>query len=500
VTDKAVQFIEKLEVPTGPLAGQKLRLAPFQRAFLAGALADGVSGAALSVARGGGKSALTAGIALGHLLGEIDPQARRECLVAARTRDQGRIVYDYLQGLARSLPAAKQKRLTWRRAPRLEVEYDGPGGPHVLRVLPADGRTALGTSPTLVVCDERAHWRESGDELEHALVSGLGKRGGRFIAISTSAPDDAHPFSRMLDDPPDGYYCQEHRADDGCAADDIEQIRRANPGAEYGVGAPLEWLQAQARRAIARGGSALTSWRLYNLNQRVSAETRDMLLRLDEWLRCETDDLPPREGPCVIGLDLGGSASMSAAAYYWPQTGRLEAKGWFPTKPGLRDRGEADGVAGRYLEMHARGELTTLGDATVPIAAWLSDVMRHVAGETIAALVADRYKQSELTEAAQAASIRVPIIWRGFGFKDGGEDCERFRRACFDGRVKSSPSLLLRSAFGDAVVLRDPAGNMKLAKARSRGRIDAASAAVIAVAEGSRRAARATKNARSLWV
>jgi phage terminase large subunit-like protein len=126
--------------------------------------------------------------------------------------------------------------------------------------------------------------------------------------------------------------------------------------------------------------------------------------------------------------------------------------------------------------------------------------MRHVAGETIAALVADRYKQSELTEAAQAASIRVPIIWRGFGFRDGGEDCSRFQRACADGKVKSSPSLLLRSAFGDAVVLRDPAGNMKLAKARSRGRIDAASAAVIAVAEGSRRAARATKNARSLWV
>jgi phage terminase large subunit-like protein len=497
----APKFLESLRVPTGPLAGRRLRLAPYQAQFLAGALAEGVSGAALSVARGGGKSALTAGIALGHLLGKIDPQVARECLVCARTRDQGRIVYDYVLGLSRSLPAKTQQRLTWRKAPRLEVEYAGPDGSHVLRVLPADGRTALGTSPTLAIADERAHWREAGEELEHAIISGLGKRSGRYIAISTSAPDDAHPFSRMLDDPPPGYYVQEHRADDGCAPDDIDQIRKANPGAEHGVGASLEWLQAQARRAIQRGGSALSSWRLYNLNQRVSGETRDVLLTVDQWLACESADVPPRNGPVVVGIDLGGSASMSAATYYWPQSGRMECRAWFPSKPGLRDRGEADGVSGRYVEMNQRGELAVIGELTVPVSTWVGEVMQHVAGETVSALVADRYKQSEIGEAIDKACIRVPVIWRGMGFKDGGEDCERFRRACFDGRVHSVPSLLLRSAFADAVCLRDPANNIKLTKARARGRIDAASASVLAVAEGARIAGRAAKPKRAAtWV
>ncbi len=118
----------------------------------------------------------------------------------------------------------------------------------------------------------------------------------------------------------------------------------ANPGARYGIGASLEWLQAQARRAIARGGSTLTSFRLYNRNERVSGETRDLLLTVDEWLACETADLPPREGAVVIGIDLGGSASMTAAAFYWPATGRLECFGWFPASPSLLDRGAADGV------------------------------------------------------------------------------------------------------------------------------------------------------------
>jgi len=90
----------------------------------------------------------------------------------------------------------------------------------------------------------------------------------------------------------------------------------------------------------------------------------------------------------------------------------------------------------------------------------------------------------------QKAGLRVPFIWRGFGWKDGSEDVERFRRALFDGQVKTRPSLLLRSAMAEAIVLVDPAGNSKLAKARSLGRIDPAAAAVLAVAEGARHVAR----------
>ena len=99
----------------------------------------------------------------------------------------------------------------------------------------------------------------------------------------------------------------------------------------------------------------------------------------------------------------------------------------------------------------------------------------------------------------QRAGVTAPVGWRGMGFKDGGEDCERFRRAAFDGLVKSKPSLLLRSAFADTVTLRDPANNLKLAKARSKGRIDAAAATVLAVAEGARMAARPRSRTRIAW-
>ncbi|WP_424990651.1 terminase TerL endonuclease subunit [Fluviibacterium sp. S390] len=464
-------------------------------------MAADTANAILSIGRGNGKSAITAGLALGGLIGVWDRQPRREIVAAARTRDQGRIIWDFVAGFAATLPLEIQRRLIYRRAPRLEIEFEGDGGGHVLRVIAADGKSALGGAPTMAILDERGHWAlDRGDELEHALLSGLGKRKGRAFLISTSASDDTHPFSRWIDDPAPGSYVQEHRPAPGLPADDQESLLIANPGAPHGIGGDLEWLEAQAKRAIARGGSSLTSFRLYNRNERVSGESRDLLITLDEWLACETEALPPREGGVVIGIDLGGSASMTAAAFYWPDTGRLECLGTFPSMPSLLDRGQSDGVARRYVEMQDRGELNVLGDKTVPVAPWLTEVMRHVEGQNVMAITMDRYKQAELSEALNRAGARAPCVWRGQGFRDGGEDCERFRRAAFDGQVKARPSLLLRSAFADAVCLRDPANNLKLAKARSTGRIDAAAASVLAVAQGARVAAQPKAKARLLWV
>lgn len=498
--ERAMQFMHSLSVPEGPNAGSSVSLAPFQSQFITGAMAHDTANAVLSIGRGNGKSAITAGLALGGLVGVWDRQPRREIIAAARTRDQGRVIWDFVAGFAASLPLELQRQLIYRRAPRLEIEFTGDGGGHVLRVIAADGKSALGGAPTMAILDERGHWAlDRGDELEHALLSGLGKRAGRAFLISTSASDDTHPFSRWIDDPLPGTYVQEHRPAPGLPADDAESLLIANPGAPHGIGASLEWLEAQAKRAIARGGSSLTSFRLYNRNERVSGESRDMLITLDEWLACETSALPPREGGVVIGIDLGGSASMTAAAFYWPVTGRLECLGTFPSMPSLLDRGQSDGVAGRYVEMHDRGELTVLGDKTVPVAPWLVEVMRHVEGERVTAITMDRYKQAELGEAVSRAGIRAPLVWRGQGFRDGGEDAERFRRAAFDGQVRAKPSLLLRSAFADTVCLRDPANNIKIAKARSSGRIDAAAAAVLAVAQGARIVAQPQAKARMIW-
>lgn len=502
---RAIQFLGLLRIPEGKKAGKPLKLADFQRKFVKGTFAKNVMVGVLSIGRGNAKTALSAGLALAELVGALQdqPQPKREIILAARNRDQARIAFNFVLGFIAGLPDADQGLFIIRRGSKLEVEFEGNGG-GLIRVIAADGKSVLGGAPTLAILDERAAWeREKGDNLENAILSGLGKRDGRALIISTSAPDDANTFSRWLDEPPPGTYVQEHRPSFGLPADDLDSLLIANPGAAEGIGATPDWLVSQARRAIARGGSALSSFRNLNRNERVSTEDRSVLVTVDEWISAEVspEELPARSGPCILGVDLGGSRSMSAAAFYWPETGRLEALGTFAASPSLADRGASDGVSDRYVQMQERGELSVMGEATVPPGQWLAQIVRHLDGAEVACIVGDRFRHAEFVEAMQAAGLaRVPFIWRGFGWKDGSEDIERFRRALFDGEVKVAPSMLLRFAFADAITLVDPAGNHKLAKARSLGRIDAAAATVLAVAQGARMRAAPVRKARATWL
>ena len=142
---KCIAFLESLRIPQGINAGKALKLAPFQKQFVRGALGKGIDVAALSIGRGGAKTALSAGIALGALLGTWDSQPRREILIAARTRDQGRIALDFAVQFSESLPDDIRRQLIIRRSPRLEIEYEGDGGGHFLRAIAADGKSALGS-------------------------------------------------------------------------------------------------------------------------------------------------------------------------------------------------------------------------------------------------------------------------------------------------------------------------------------------------------------------
>ena len=499
---KAIRFIQSLRVPTGPLAGRKVRLAPFQRAFIEGLMGDGVTVGVLSVARGGGKSTLTAGLALGHLVGVLDKQPAREILIGARNAAQAGVAMSYAKSLAQSLPEDILERMTFRRAPRLSISYEDDNGEEsIIRAVPAVGASVLGTSPTFAIGDERAAWPEgAGEELEQAFISGLGKRSGRLALISTSAASDAHPFSRWLDEDAEGVYRQEHRPAPGLPPDDLDSLLIANPGSEAGIGPRPDWLVKEARRAMKRGGSALSGFRNFNRNERVASDVRDMLVTLDQWLAIEVETLPPREGECIVGLDLGGARSMSAACLFWPATGRLEAVGAFPTEPDLLNRGRMDGVGDRYEQMRQRGELIVAGAQIVDVRAFLGEVWRRLGGAAVGAVVSDRFRQAEAEEAFSAAQVTAPRVYRGMGWRDGSEDVERFRRHVAERRVAAPQSLLLRSALADAICVRDDAGNYKISKGRAMGRIDAACAATLAIAEGQRRLARpAPRAGRLIW-
>ena len=223
---------------------------------------------------------------------------------------------------------------------------------------------------------------------------------------------------------------------------------------------------------------------------RKSDTVRSLLVDADTWKRIEVDDAGMGD-KYALGLDLGQNEAMSAAAAFWPETGRLEAVACFPEVPTLQERGLADGVGSLYVRMAEAGDLIVAGRRVSSIEELLTECLERWG--TPGVIVCDRWREAELREKLEKIEFPMTTLEvRGQGFRDGGEDVRIFRKACASGSVQPERSLLLRAAMAEARVVGDPAGNWKLSKAtqggrRAHARDDAAAAAILAVSAGMRR-------------
>ncbi|MDE0205988.1 MAG: terminase large subunit [Candidatus Tectomicrobia bacterium] len=484
-----IRYLGGLTLAGGDHDGAPFTVLPWEARFVRGAFGQ-PGHAALSVARGCGKSALVAGIATAV----VDPAgplhgARREAVCVASSFDQSRVIFeDVLAFLRQRHDLAERKR--WRvqdSANRATVEFRETGAR--VRTIGSDPAKAHGLRPALALIDEPAqHDPAKRDRMLAAVRTGLGKvPGSKLIALGTRPATAAHWFSQMLAGKGAGYV-QVHAARPNDSPFALRSWRRANPSFDH-----LPSLAAEIREEAehARQDPALlTAFRALRLNLGTSDVLERVLLDAGTWERCEGE--AERAGAPAWGLDLGTSAAMAAVAAYWPPGGRLEALAAFPHEPGLAERGLRDGVGRLYQDCFDRGELIQAGGAAVDIALLLASALDRFGPP--AAIATDRWREAELRDALKVAGVPVcPLIVRGQGFKDGAEDVRQFRRSMLEGKVAPVRSLLMRSAMSEARTVGDPAGNEKLAKQteggrRLRARDDAAAAAILAVALGSRRA------------
>ncbi len=482
-------YIRTLTVTQGAGAGEPFRLLPWQSRFVRGAFrADG--DAALTISRGNGKTTLVAAIACAVIDGPLR-RPRAEVVCAASSFAQGRIIFEHVLSFLRARGVPIDKRALWRVQDSQNVatvEHRQSGAR--VRCIGSDPKRAHGLAPFLVLADEPAQWeRGTRDAMLAALRTSMGKlESSRLIALGTRPADDEHWFAKMLDG--GAAFAQSHAAGPDDPVFRVRTWRKANPSLPA-----MPALEARIRgeAASARRDSALLpSFRALRLNLGTEDVGIATLLEAGTWKASEGD--AERAGRPTWGLDLGTSEAMSACAAYWPGSGRLESLASFPREPGLVERGNADGVAGLYQRMAERAELCVTGGAAVDIGEFLGLALERFGPPS--AIVCDRWREAELRDSLKRIGVPVcPLIVRGMGFMDGGQDVRDFRRACAEGKVRPVPSLLLRAAMSEARTISDPAGNAKLAKSaeggrRKRARDDAAAAAILAVAHGTRKAAR----------
>ena len=464
-----------------------LSLERFQRRFLTSALKPGVQSAALSMARGNGKSTLSAYIALESLRpgSALFAPGVENHLVAAALAQSRRTTFAILRRMLDESGRAGEYKVA-----------DSAQAAHIihtasrtkLSVLPASGKSAMGlVNCALLIADEPASWKERDGELMHDAIEGAhGKPGGnlRVLYVGTLAPaGEGHWWTDLVGS---GSTPSTHVTCFGATPKEVEErwdnwhlIRRCNPLMSK---FPESRRVLLAERDRARRDTRLQArFASYRLNCPTSDE-KSVLLTVAEWSDVLRRVPPFRMGRPIVGVDIGGGRAWSSAVGLWPN-GRTEAVAIAPGVPSIEKQERRDGVSrNTYARLVDQGSLIVAEGLQVPPVGLLVDYIRSWSAR---AIVCDRFRLAELVD----ANPRCRIIPRVSRWSSSTEDIRALRRACLDGplSVAMGSRALLSASLAVARVISDDAGNVRLHKSRdNKARDDVAAALILAAGRFSR--------------
>ena len=457
-----------------------VRLAPFQKRFLNGALKRGVHTAALSGPRGLSKSSLS-GWLLGAALDPSGPLFRPggESILLAGSIDQARATFAFLRQVA---PPGRRYRYM-DTAQRMTVTHVDTRTR--VRVIGSNAKRAFGiVNSPVIVGDEPASWEIRGGRMMYdALSTTGGKQAMRLILIGTRAPaEPPHWWLDLLDTgSADGTYVQCHGAEqlsDGSVPgwDTWKVIKRAHP-----LIGRNPHLRPKIKAELAAAGKSdeararFVSYRL-NVPMRPPAE---VLFTVSQWQAVESREPASMAGEPIVGVDMGGSRSWSAAAILWPSM-RVEVVSVMPGIPGVAEQERRDGVApGQYQALVDDGTLIVdHGRRVVRVDRLMDAVMRY----RPCMVVADRYR---LQEVSDAVAGRCRVQGRVTRWQESTDDIMRARQVAIDEGLSIGPNsaAAVRFALSKACIESDASGNVRVGKVgmNDRARQDIVMALVLAL-------------------
>jgi phage terminase large subunit-like protein len=484
---RVIAFLEALPITKGRLVGSRMRLLPGQRKFIVDVYGRPetrrVRLAVLSQPRGNGKTGLIAGLMLCHLLGpEAEP--RGECYSAAIDRQQAGIIFAEMEAMIFAVPEFAERVNIRRWHKGIEVRA-GDGIGSTFEALSADARRAHGLAPSFWAYDELAQARDR--ILLDNLTTAMGKRKRALgVVISTQAADDEHPLSQIIDDAVSGadpaVIAHVLSAPKEADAFDEATIRSVNPA--FGSFLDASDVLGEAARAK-RMPSFEPAFRNLRLNQRISTFDRVGLIKPEVWaLGDEAIDeaLFTSGRPVFGGLDLSARVDLTALVLaVEDDEGVVHVKPWiFTPQASIVERGERDRVP--YETWARQGYLEAVPGVAIDYD-WISYTLAEAtAGMNLARVNFDRWRIEILRQALQRVDYWLPLAEFGQGFVSMSPAIEAFEELALEGRLRHGGHPVLRWCVSNVAIERDAAGNRKPTKAKSYGRIDAAVAALMAIA------------------
>lgn len=490
--ERVVKFIEGLKITSGSQAGRRFKLRPWQREIIDAIYrtdADGkrpVRQCLITVPRKNGKTQLAAALALCHLAGP-EAMPRGQVYSAAADRAQAAIIYQEMLALICSDAelVGRVSNRDWNKSLR-----DAETGSTYI-ALCSDARKAHGLSPSFVVCDELAQWYGRG--LYDSLCTGTGAHEEPLVVvISTKSHEPSHVMSELVRygeqvlegsvaDP--AFLPVIYAADENADPWDEATWHACNPA--LGDFRDLDEMRVAAEQAQ-RLPAREPAFRLLYLNQPVDAASR--FLNGVDWRACAESSSKNEElfgKRCVLGLDLSSTTDLTALAAFFPDSGDLLAWFWAPADR-LEDAERRDHVP--YRLWVRQGFLETTPGKAIDKSFVVHRLGEVVSDYKVEACAFDRWGINEVKRLIADEGIRIEMVEWGQGWRDSAPALNAIETAVLQKTLRHPAHPVLDWCVSNAVALTDAAGNRKLAKDRSIGRIDGLVAASMAVGLAARTA------------
>jgi len=497
-----VAFFERfLHHSKGKWAGDPFTLLPWQQFMISSLFgwkrSDGTRRFRTlfcAVGRKNGKSATCSGLGLAML--DFDQEPAAEVYFSATKRDQARICHVEAERMVKASPHLK-KRIGIHRN-NLHVKSTGSKA----EPLSSEARSLDGLSPHCAIIDEYHAHKDA--EIFHVLKSATGARAQPLLAIVTTAgwniDGPCFHFQKTCQDVLQGIkdddsllpliYCLDEEDD----WKDQSTWIKANPS--LGESISMDYLVEQYTQATNYGSTEEANFRTKHLNEWVSSS--DVWIKDEEWMASGSDPIEVDEKSLTWygGLDLAAVSDFCCLVLVAPlPDGELLARRWYwlPESAWERrmDREESsihmDMLDLSYFHL-SPGNVTdyqalrrTISGYYVQDGTVMHDTSCIMDQYNVASISFDRWNSSTLvTQLTGDGVLMAPI---GMGYASQSAPLRELERLILEKKLIHEGDPVLRWMIRNVMIQRDPAGNIKLDKARSQDKIDGVMSLNCAVAE-----------------
>ena len=462
--DRAVKFIENLCHTKGKWAGKRFWLLPWQEQLIRDIFGivkpDGYRQfrtAFVEICKKVGKSELAAAVALYLLYADNEPSA--EVYGAAADRQQASIVFDVARQMVEMSPALL-KRSKLMTATKRIVNYGNSGYYQVLSA-EVGGKQTKGSS------DARQN------PLHFIITTAGTDRHSIAYELHTKAVDILE--GRRVDPT---FYPVVYGLKDDEDWEDEANWYKVNPSLGYTV--DIERLRDAYREAKQNPADEVT-FKWLRLNMWVSSTVAwipdSIFMKGNEEI-----DLAALEGrDCYGGLDLSSTGDITALVLMFPPRDEDEKYillpfFWVPEET-IPQRVKAASVP--YDIWEKQGYLLSTEGNVIHydfIEKFINDLAEKY---HIVEIAVDRWNATQMIQNLEGDGFTMVPFGQGFASMSG--PTKDFYRLLMEGQIIHGGHPVLRWMAGNVVVDTDPAGNIKVTKAKSKEKIDGIVAAIMAL-------------------